>query len=286
MTILLGLFALLLGIVIGGIVNALADYLPPQHEAALAADDEVDAPPEIGEAGAPSPTPPLTPHYPDGTRRPVAAWLGIAAFITGNRASSDGASLPWRHPVVEVFLGLAYAVLVLTRPGDLQLVFHLLFLAILTLITVIDIEHKLILFVVIVPSCLLAILASILVPAPPPNLQDALVGGAAGFGIFFLMFLGGILFSVVTGTDEIAFGFGDVMLGILSGLLLGWQALILALPIIVVAGALVAMLYMLSKLVSRTQYAMFTALPYGPYIVIGTIVMMLWREEVRSLLLR
>jgi prepilin signal peptidase PulO-like enzyme (type II secretory pathway) len=85
---------------------------------------------------------------------------------------------------------------------------------------------------------------------------------------------------------EVAFGFGDVMLGMLSGLLLGWQAFLFGFMITLFLGAAGAVLYLLSRLVTRTGYAMFTALPYGPYIVLGTVIMMLWREEVRAFLLR
>lgn len=262
MTVLVALLAGVAGIVVGAVVNALADDLP-QEERSL-----------------------RPPHYPDATPRPVMAWSGLAAFLSGRRASPAGARLSWRHPVVEVVLAVAYAALTLSRPLDVQWLFVLLFLAVLTLITVIDLEHRLILFVVIVPACLLAILESALVPNPPPDLGDALIGGMAGFAIFFVIFLGGLAFSSLTGTSEVAFGFGDVMLGMLSGLLLGWRAFLFALMITVLLGAAGALLYLVVRLVRGGRYAMFTALPYGPYIVIGTLIMMLWRDEVRALLLR
>ncbi len=288
MDIIVALLLALVGIFAGALVNALADYLPPPHPAtSLRMNSTSDAPegsqPETGNTG---PGSVFHPHYPDGTLRPPLAWLGLLAFITGRRRSPAGAALSWRHPITELVLGISYALLILGWGVSLQTIFTLAFLAIFALITVIDVEHKLILLIVIVPACALALLNAILMPDTPPDLRAALIGGVAGFGLFFLMFLGGVVFSKVTGTGEVAFGFGDVMLGTLSGLLLGWQALFFALIITVFLGALGALLYLVSRLFSRSKYSMFTALPYGPYIVAGTVIMMLWREEVRALILR
>ncbi|MBN2470023.1 MAG: prepilin peptidase [Anaerolineae bacterium] len=264
--ILAGLF----GVLAGAVVNALADYLPSARFVALA--DEAQEPA------------PLMPHYPDGTGRAAIAWSGMLAFITGRRRAASGAMLPLRHLLVEVFLAIAF-IFVLVRYGwNLQAVFYWVFLAIMALVTVIDIEHKLVLFVVMLPAWLIAVLEAALVPDPPPLLRDALLGGALGFGLFFFMFLGGIVFSRVSRTNEIAFGFGDVLLGVFSGLLLGWRPIFFALVLTILLGALGAIAFLGSKLVSRTGYSMFTALPYGPYIVAATLIVMFWRDEIRVLI--
>lgn len=261
MNVLLAVLMGVVGVAAGMIVNVLADDLPVREN-------------------------PRPPRYADGTARPPLAWSGLLAFLSGQRASPEGVKLTWRHPLVEAVLGLGYLLLTLGSTPDGLWAFRLLFLAILTLVFVIDMEHRLILFVVIVPACVLAVLFAILVPEPPPNLQDSLIGGLAGFGIFFLMFLGGIVFTTVAKIDEVAFGFGDVMLGTLSGLLLGWQAFLFALIVTVFLGAAGALLWLVSRFFTKGGYAAFTALPYGPYIVIGTVLMMLWREEIRQFLFR
>ncbi len=263
--------AALVGVLVGAIVNALADYLP-RARFAVAAEDA-------------SAAVPLWPHYPDGARRPLAAWSGLIAVLGGGRSSANGSRLTWRHPAVELFLALAYAAIVATLGWSLQTTFYLTFVAILTLVTVIDVEHRLVLFVVILPACLLAILEAAIVPEPPPTLRDSLQGGALGLGLYLAMYAGGLLFSRVSRTNEVAFGFGDVMLGTLSGLLLGWQPLFFALVLTIFFGAIGALAFLLSKLVSRTGYSLFTALPYGPYIVAATLVLMFWRDEIGTWLL-
>ncbi len=251
-----------LGLVVGAAINALADDLPARQK-------------------------PQLPHYPDGTPRPVSAWLGLAAFASGQRRPAgrpDAPALSWRHPVVEVATALLYAAIVAGFPGERSIPTWLIYSAILMLITVIDIEHKLILFVVIVPSCVLAVLISLVAPLHDKPTSTFLLGGLVGFGIFFVMFLGGILFTTATRKNTVAFGFGDVMLATLSGFMIGWQAFLVATVVIVFAGAAGAILYVLLSMVIGRRYKWFTPLPYGPYIVFGTLVLLLFREDVRAFL--
>src|SRR5260221_3995815 len=163
--------------------------------------------------------------------------------------------------------------------------------AFLFLIAVIALEHPLILFVVIIPACIYVLIGDVVFGSQmshKTSFTDYLIGGLMGFLIFFDIYGGGILFSRITARirgeklEEVAFGYGDVMLATLSGLMLGWQALIFAITIAVFAGAAGAIVYLLVRLIVRGRYEFFTALPYGQYIVLGTVVMMLWPEPVQA----
>lgn len=263
------------GLLAGGVLNALADDLPVRARV-------------------------RPPHYPDGSPRPLKAWLGLSAFALGRRegpsapasANPTGEELPspphpnrlsWRHPLLELATGLAFAGLTLAFADEPALWAWYVYVAILLLITVIDIEHRLILFAVILPSCAFAVVVAAISPAEGRTFKEYLLGGAVGFLLFFAMFLGGVAFSTLARNEEVAFGFGDVMLATLSGLMLGWRAFIFAALITVFAGAVGAVLYMAGRAIIG-RYRRFTPLPYGPYIVLGTLVMLLFREEVQDLL--
>jgi leader peptidase (prepilin peptidase) / N-methyltransferase len=256
------------GVLVGGLLNALADDLPHHRS-------------------------PRLPHYPDDTPRPFSAWLGLSAFLTGQRSSPGGAKLSWRYPLTELLTAAMMVITVIVTYDDpamttLQLVFWLIYMAIFVLIVVIDIEHKLILFSVIIPAAILAIIDAALTEYTNyrPFLSDALLGGGIAFAVSLLFYAGGFLFIRISGrmrghsVDEIAFGYGDVMLFTLSGLILGPEPLLFAFYITVITGAIGAVLFLLGRGLRRRGYSLFTALPYGPYIVLGTVLMLLFSDEV------
>jgi leader peptidase (prepilin peptidase) / N-methyltransferase len=154
---------------------------------------------------------------------------------------------------------------------------------VMVLITVIDVEHRLILFAVINPVVVLVLIEALLTPErAAPSLLDAIIGGIAGYAVFFLMFNGGALFTYVIGKlrgrpiEEVAFGYGDVMLAGVSGLMLGWRGLIFSLFITVFLGAIGAVIYILYRRFTPKGYTAFSPIPYGPYIVIATLLMLLF----------
>jgi prepilin signal peptidase PulO-like enzyme (type II secretory pathway) len=260
----------IIGILVGVVVNLLADALPNRSRI------------------------PFPPRYADGSPRPPIAWLGITAFLFRKRAAPDGTKLRWRYPATELFTaGLMILTLLATSDDDkmtaLQLTFWLIYMAIFALITVIDLEHRLILFIVIIPACVVAILDA-LTTGYGASLSEALIGGAVGFGVFFLMYLGGFLFIYVMAqtrgrsTSEVAFGYGDVMLITLSGLILGWQPLIPAMFLTVFLGALGAVAWLVGRWLTGNRYSLFTPLPYGQYIIIATVIMLLFSAEVTQFL--
>ena len=290
------LIAVVWGLIAGGIVNALADDLPLRRDPRLPryvpeAKKRAIHIPHLDEDGND-----VTEAFieQDDTPRPPIAWLGLTAFLFNKRTSPDGSvRLGWRYPLTELLSVFLMVITVLAvdhanatdtaQISTLQTIFWLIYMAIFTLIIVIDIEHKLILFVVIIPSSILAIIDA-LITSTQPTLQVALIGGAAGFGVFFLMYNGGYLFTYIAGIlrskpiKEVAFGYGDVMMAMLSGLILGWRVLIFAMFITVFLGAFGAVLFLLTKAIGGKRYSAFTAIPYGPYIVAGTILMLLFRD--------
>lgn len=240
---------------------------------------------------------PTLPHYPDGERRPLIAWSAVLAFISGYWASSRGSMLTWRHIWAEVgtLLLCVFTYHMTSQRVDtspLQMVFWLIYAAIFSLITVIDIEHKLILFVVINPFVVIAILDALLTGTTArPEIVESLIGGAVGYGIFFLMYQGGFLFTAVLGRargqeiTETAFGYGDVMLAGVVGLVLGWKMFLFSMTITIILGALGAIVYLILLRLIGSRYSAFTALPYGPYIVAGCMILILFEREIGTALL-
>lgn len=275
--------AAVIGLVVGGFLNVLADDLP-QYQA------------------------PRHPHYPDGTPRPISTWLGITAFLTGQRKG-----LTWRYPLTEITTALAFVLVVVRvntiNAGDTmyinpgQTFMWMYHMAMFVLVTVIDVEHRLILFSVIIPSSLVAIIDAATTPSgisiaefqwwhtsSPPFLGEALLGGLMGFAVFMVFYGGGFLYMRINAamrgwdSDEVAFGYGDVMLITLVGFILGWRQLIFAMFITVFLGAFGAIFFLAAWKITGRRGGLLTPLPYGPYIVVGAIALMLFAEWVQSFL--
>ncbi len=249
-----------LGLLTGGLINLLADQLPRWRRLSRL--------PFCAECG---------------TRRPPWQWLATFAYAGGRaRCPQCNRRLPWRHLLVEwgtagilAFIWLRYG-----QAGEwASLALSTVYAAILVLVLVIDLEHKLILNLVIFPAWALALAGSLIHPDPHFPLL-ALLGGVAGFGLLYLVYLFGILF--VKGMSRargkpihaVAFGFGDVRLGGFMGLVLGFPQVLQALFIAILLGGVAGLLYWFVQALILRRYSLFTAIPYGPYLVLGTFFVM------------
>lgn len=250
----------LFGLLVGAVINLLADQLPRWRG--------VRRLPFCPACQAP---------------RPVWAGIAVLGYLAGGaRCRSCGTRLPLRHLLVELGTAALFAFLWVRygAPGEhVFLLLYTVYSAILILVLVIDLEHKLILNVVIFPAWAVALLGSLLRPEPY-FYRLALIGGALGFGILFLVFLMGELFvkimSHARGKDinAVAFGFGDVRLGGFLGLVLGFPLVLNAIFYAILLGGLAGLLYWLVRAVILRNYSLFTAIPYGPFLVAGGMAMM------------
>jgi len=185
-------------------------------------------------------------------------------------------SMPSRRHWVVVFALPVFAVLVGYFPApSLGAVGGVIWLIYFSLIVVIDLEHRLILQ----PISLLGAALGLAFGVRAHGWIDTLIGAAAGFGIMLLFFYLGELFvrflSKRRGEEiqEVALGFGDVNLSGVMGTLLGWPGVIAGLVLTILLGGLISGLYMLVQLV-RKKYHAYQALPYGPFIVISTLLLL------------
>ncbi|HSN94271.1 MAG TPA: hypothetical protein VLR89_04325, partial [Anaerolineaceae bacterium] len=111
------------------------------------------------------------------------------------------------------------------------------------------------------------------------GLPRTLVGGLVGFLITILFYLLGIAYVKIAGKarhqviDEVAFGFGDVLAGTFLGLLLGWPLVFGAILTAIFTFGAYSLIYIVSLLISKRYNAFASALPFTPFLVLGTIVL-------------
>ncbi len=70
-------------------------------------------------------------------------------------------------------------------------------------------------------------------------------------------------------------GFGDVKLAILMGLILGWPNILLGLFLGFLFGAIIGI-----GLIIFRRKKMKSEIPFGPFLAGGTLVALLWGEEI------
>lgn len=244
-----------LGLLIGGLINALADSLPRRNRLQL---------PHCHACGGP---------------RPAAAWLATAALFSGRSACRYCRTpIRTRAYLVEITSAVLAVWLYRSGLGPSGYAMALLVVELFLLIAVIDIEHRLILHVVSLPSIALLALVGSLLPGRGP--EKTLIGGAVGFGFVFLLFLFGEVYARWVARrrgeplDEVAFGFGDVTLSALIGVIVGWPGVVLALTIGVLSAGAFSLIYLVASGL-RGSYQPYMPIPYGPFLIVGALLVYL-----------
>lgn len=240
---LLNLSFALLGLLVGGVINVLADDLPARVS-------------------------PARPHCPQcGYVYGPGGWLALARRLRGGHCPQCGLATRRRALLVEIATPLIFALLPSLISGPLDLLFGSLYIAILILVIVVDLEHRLILHVVTVPGTLLALVGSAFISSNAPLL--ALAGAFVGFVTFLgLYWLGRRLFGPG------ALGFGDVMLSTMMGAMVGFPYIVFALVIGVLLGGLISFTLIASRRLSMRSYV-----AYGPFLAMAGIITVVWGEQ-------
>lgn len=200
-----------------------------------------------------------------GTKRPLPAWSAWLAYLTGQQTCQCGQIRPTRiRSLIIEIVTPAFFVFLITYYGiSVYLGWVTLYTAILILITVTDLEHRLIFNVVILPSILLSIAGAFVTDIPPWPV--ALVGGGAAFVVVYIAALlsrGGL-------------GEGDVTLSAFLGLIIGFPYILLSLGFGVFLGGFVAALLLITR-----RVGMKTFIPYGPFLTITGWIMLIWGVEI------
>lgn len=252
----------LLGGLSGIFINRAADNLP--------AGRAILAPPQCSHCNAP---------------RASIQLSGSLSFVFRRaRCAQCGAPLSLRAPLVELGAAVLFFWLATRYPFGIYLALLCFFSAILLLIAVIDLEHKLILNVISLPMTALAFLVSpLLLGGPSATLATldlkiywlSFLGIIAGYGVTLgIYYLGALFLRLINRgraqkINTVAFGMGDVKLAGLLGALVGFPAIIYVLIYAILLGGIGAALVILTRLATRRGYSAYMAIPYGPYLILA-----------------
>ncbi len=223
---------------------------------------------------------PASPHCQGcGGPRPPSAWSAWVALLTRRSACAYcGRPIPSRALLVEAVAAAGAGLIYHFGLGPSGPWMAMLVAWVFLLITIIDFEHRLIPHIVSLPAAVVLGMISVLDPGRGP--AKTLLGGAVGLGIVLVLFLLGGLFSAWISRrrgqplEEVAFGFGDVTLSTVIGLVVGWPGVILALFIGVFLAGAFSLVFMLVQLL-RHRYSPYMPFPYGPFLILGALLVYL-----------
>jgi len=196
---------------------------------------------------------------------PVVSWLGLRG-----KSRCCGKKLPGQYPLVELGMGIIFVItnyqLLITNSG--QLILILATVTLLVFSAVFDWKYM------ILPdfsTLILIIMALLGVIFDEKNIIPYLLSAIGASGL---------LLGLHVITKGKGMGFGDVKLAIFMGLLLGWPKVMVAFYVAFIVGAGVSVLLMMLKKVKLRS-----AIPFGPFLILGTVLAWWWGDEIIKLLI-
>ena len=232
-----------LGLILGSFLNVLAYRLPRGESLARPA------------SRCPGCETPIKPY----DNVPVLSWL-----LLRGRCRNCGTRIAWRYPLVELATGVLMALVVVALGADSDAWLGLAFVALLVPVTVIDIDFR------IIPNKLM-ILGAIAAPAilaltDPGALPEHLIAAVAAGGFLLVAAL----------AYPAGMGMGDVKLAFVMGLFLGRDVGV-AMAVALIAGSVVGAAVIAAK---GSKEGRKTAIPFGPFLALGSIVALFAGEPV------
>ena len=143
----------------------------------------------------------------------------------------------------------------------------------LGVIIVIDIEHR----VVLVQTSIFGFVLFFLYGIRLRDLLSTIFGTLAGFLIMLIFYYLGIAFTKIAGKlrhqkiDEVAFGFGDVFVGTILGLLTGWPLIVGTIFISILAFVAFSLVLFFALLLTKRYHAYSNAQPFTTFLILGAI---------------
>lgn len=266
---------LLLGLLVGSFLNVVAHRLPLmlerqwQREAAQLQGQEPAALPRYDLIQPRSACPAC--HTPIAARHniPVLGWLWLKG-----RCHQCKAPISVRYPLVELFTGLASALVAWRFGYGIATVLALLFTWALIALSCIDLDTHLLPDDITLPLLWLGLASAAWLPtalpgALPVDLSSAVIGAIVGYLSLWSVYH---LFRLITGKEGM--GHGDFKLLAALGAWLGWQMLV---PIILVSAGVGAIVGIALILLGRQQRD--TPLPFGPFLAAAGWLMLLCGHE-------
>ncbi len=191
----------------------------------------------------------------------------VSYILLRGRCRGCTAPIAIRYPLVEMLTGLAAWCVFAKHGPTAATLTYFVFIAVLIVITFIDIDHQIIPDILSLPGIPLFLAAGLW--TTPITWSEALIGITVGGGSLLLVAL---IYRQLTGKDGM--GMGDVKLLAMIGALIGWQGVCFTIFFSSVVGSLAGLLLMM-----KSGGNLKTRLPFGPFLAMGAVAYVFYGPE-------
>lgn len=192
----------------------------------------------------------------------------LSYILLKGRCRNCKSKISIQYPIVEFLSGLIYLIIYLTYGLSIQTLVYIILSSALIIIAFIDLNEQIVPDIISLPGIVAGLVLSFFVPYI--SFIDSASGIVVGGGIILIIGLAG---SAIFKKE--AMGGGDVKLAAMVGAFLGWRYIIISLFLGFFLGALAGIILIISKIRSRED-----AVPFGPFIVLGSLITLLWGEKI------
>ena len=178
-----------------------------------------------------------------------------------------GGKISWRYPLVECLNGVGYLGIVCKFGWNSSALVYALFLSLLLVVTMIDLDHLVIPDVISLPGLVIGFFTAAFIL--PLGGTGSLLGIALGGGILWVL---AVVSPYLFGKEGM--GGGDIKFLAMIGAFLGWQHVCMTLLLASCAGAMLGIGLMAFRYMERGQY-----LPFAPFLAAGALASLFFYQE-------
>lgn len=197
----------------------------------------------------------------------------LSYILLWARCRSCKTAIHWRYPAVELFSGILALLFAWKFGPSWTWLVYMIFIGIFLVASFIDLDSFILPDILTFPAAGLALASPIILPV---DWGETLWGGFAGAGVFLLLQQGYLRWRKLD-----ALGTGDIKLMLSLGALVGLSML----PLMILLSALSALLVSLFYLRQQSSQGLRTAIPFGPFLCLGCILVLLWGEDILGMIL-
>ena len=184
--------------------------------------------------------------------------------------------ISFQYTLVEILSSVSFLLIYYLYGISITTLILIILALLFIIIFFIDLKHFIIPNTLTFPLMMLGFIKSFIPNLDEifPNYIDSLIGGLFGYGIIW-----SIIFFYKQVRKKDGMGLGDAKLFAVIGFWFGW----ISIPFVIFLSSIIALLSVIPDLIKNSK-KMTTQIPFGPYIIIGTLVYLLFESNFRSII--